>query len=347
MESLTKKHKTNMNEVRLGVIGLGNMGSSHVGNIEAGNVKNLKVTAICDIVPAQMDRYGDKYAKFTDSAKLIRSGKVDAVLVATPHYFHTTIGADALKCGLHTLVEKPISVHKADAQKLIKAHKNPKQVFAAMFQMRTIPCYIKLREFLASGQLGEITRINWLITDWFRTQYYYDCGGWRATWKGEGGGVLLNQAPHHLDLWQWLFGMPAAIRSLCKMGRFHDIEVEDMVTTYMEYANGASAVMVTTTGEAPGTNRLEIAGENGKVVLENGKFTWFKNTVGQSVFLKTDRNMFSRPETWTVDIPAGGNGSQHTGILQNFTNAILHGEKLISPAAEGINAVELANAMLY
>jgi len=252
-----------------------------------------------------------------------------------------------MKCGLHTLVEKPISVHKADAMKLIKAHKDPKLVFAAMFQMRTIPAYQKLRDLIQSGQLGEITRINLIATDWFRTQYYYDCGGWRATWKGEGGGVLLNQFPHHLDIWQWLFGMPPSIRAFCKMGRFHDIEVEDMVTAYLEYASGATAVIVTTTGEAPGSNRLEIAAEHGKVVMEGGKITWTKNTVGQSVFCKTDRNMFSTPEKWTIDIPAGGGGPQHTGILQNFTNAILFGEKLISPAEDGINSVELANAMLY
>ena len=336
-----------MKEVRLGVIGVGNMGSGHIGNIEAGNIKNLRVTAICDIEPEKMERYGDKYKKFTDSAKLIRSGEVDAVLVATPHYFHTTIGADALKCGVHTLVEKPISVHKADAQRLIAAHKDKKTVFSAMFNQRTDPHYIKLREIISSGQLGAITRINWLITDWFRTQAYYDGGGWRATWKGEGGGTLLNQCPHNLDLWQWLFGMPSAVRAFCKFGQYHKIEVEDAVTAYMEYPDGATGVFITCTGEAPGTNRLEVCGEYGKIVVENSKITWFKNTVAQSHFLKTDTGMWSRPETWTIDIPVNGNGPQHTGILQNFTNAILRGEPLIAPAEEGINSVELANAMLY
>lgn len=336
-----------MKEVRLGIIGLGNMGSGHIANIESGAIKNMRLTAICDIDPSKMDRYGDKYIKFTDSAKLIRSGEVDAVLVATPHYFHTTIGIDSLSCGIHTLVEKPISVHKADAEKLIAAHKDKKVVFSAMFNQRTDPHYIKLREIIQEGLLGEITRVNWIITDWFRTQAYYDGGGWRATWKGEGGGVLLNQCPHNLDLMQWLFGMPISVRAYCKLGNFHKIEVEDTVTAYLEYANGATGVFITTTGEAPGTNRLEVCGENGKIVAENGKLTWTRNTVGQKKFLKTSKGSFDRPEVWTIDIPCNGNGPQHVGILQNFVNAITKGEKLLAPAEEGIKSVELATAMLF
>jgi len=336
-----------MNEVRIGIIGLGGMGSNHLSVIEAGKIKNLRVAAICDVVPSKMDRHGDKYLKFTDSAKLIRSGEVDAVLVATPHYFHTTIGIDALKCGVHTLVEKPISVHKEDAEKLIAAHTDSKVVFSAMFNQRTDPHYIKLREIIAGGMLGEISRVNWIITDWFRTQAYYDGGGWRATWAGEGGGVLLNQCPHNLDLMQWLFGMPVSVRAYCKIGSRHEIEVEDAVTAYLEYANGGTGVFITTTGEAPGTNRLEVCGDNGKIVVESGKLTWTRNTVGQKKFLKTSKEGFARPETWTIDIPCNGGGPQHAGILQNFTNAILKGEKLIAPAEEGIKSVELATAMLF
>ena len=202
-----------LTEVRIGVIGVGNMGTSHIANIERGLISRARLTAVCDIVPSKMDRYGDKYLKFTDSRALIRSGEVDAVMVETPHYFHTTIGIDALTQGIHTLVEKPISVHKADCERLIAAHKDRKVVFSAMFNQRTDPHYIKLREIIKSGQLGEITRVNWIITTWFRPQAYYDGGGWRATWKGEGGGVLLNQCPHQLDLMQWLFGMPKKVRA--------------------------------------------------------------------------------------------------------------------------------------
>ncbi len=336
-----------MKEVRLGIVGIGGMGSSHIGNIEAGKIKNLRLTAIGDVVPSKMDRFGDKYLKFTDSAKMIRSGEIDAILVATPHYGHTTIGIDSLTCGIHTLVEKPLSVHKIDAEKLIAAHQDPKVVFSAMFNQRTDPHYTKLREIIQDGMLGEITRVNWIITDWFRTQAYYDGGGWRATWEGEGGGVLLNQCPHNLDLMQWLFGMPSSVRAFCKLGNFHKIEVEDTVTAYLDYPNGATGVFITTTGEAPGTNRLEVSAENGKVVVENGKITWIRNTIGQKKFLKTSQESFARPETWTIDIPCKDSGAQHVGILQNFVNAILHGEKLIAPAEEGLKSVELATAMLY
>ncbi len=338
-----------MKEVRIGIIGLGNMGSGHIANIEAGRVRDLRITAVCDIVPEKLKRFEGKYKTFTDSAKLIRSGEVDAVLVATPHYFHTTIGIDALANGVHTLVEKPISVHKADCERLIAAHKDPKVVFCAMFNQRTNPHYIKLREILQSGKLGKITRVNWIITDWFRTQYYYDSGGWRATWAGEGGGVLLNQCPHQLDLMQWLFGMPKRVHAFGSLGKYHKIEVEDEMTAYLEYPNGATGLFITTTGEAPGTNRLEICGEMGRIVVTDGNdIHWTRNEVGQSQFLAESQSSFSRPSVWEIDIPVyGGNGPQHCGILQNFVDAILRGTPLMAPAEEGINSVELANAMLY
>lgn len=334
-----------MKEVRLGIIGVGNMGSLHARQVLQGAIPDLKLTAVCDLHPAKLEPFSN-LASFTDSRSLIRSGKVDAVLIVTPHYDHTTIGIDALQNGLHVLVEKPISVHKADAEKLIAAHKNKKQVFAAMFNQRTDPYYLKLKHLIESGELGTVRRINWIITNWFRTQTYYNSGGWRATWAGEGGGVLLNQCPHNLDLLQWLFGMPARIRAFCRIGRFHEIEVEDDVSAFLEYPNGTTGVFITSTGEAPGTNRLEVAADRGKVVIENDRFEFIRNEVPSDVFCKTSPESFAAPPTWHVTIPVRGHGEQHNGILKNFTRAILHGEPLIAPAREGIHSVELANAML-
>ena len=341
-----------MKEVRVGVIGVGGMGSSHATMIFEKKVRRARLAAVCDIAPEKMAQFDKTVLKFTDSRKLIRSGEVDAVVIATPHYGHTTIGIDALNNGLHTLVEKPISVHKADAERLIAAYnaarrKSKKTVFAAMFNQRTDPHCIKIRDLIQSGELGAITRINWIVTEWYRTQAYYDAGGWRATWVGEGGGVLMNQCPHNLDLMQWFFGMPVKVRAFCEFGKYHNIEVEDAVTAYMEYANGATGVLITTTGEAPGTSRLEVCGENGKVVLEAGKITWTRNVTGQAKFIKTAKGGFDRPETWTIDIPCHGWGGQHLEILQNYTDAILDGVPLIAPAEEGIRSVELCNAMLY
>jgi len=335
-----------MNTVRLGIIGIGSMGSFHLRHLLDNKIQRVSVTAICDLDPAKLDHYPD-LKHFTDSGALIRSGLVDAVLIVTPHYAHTTIGIDALKQGLHVLVEKPISVHVADAHQLLAAHTNAKQIFAAMFNQRTDPHYTKVRALIQQGELGELRRVNWLITNWFRTQSYYNSSAWRATWGGEGGGVLLNQCPHNLDLLQWLCGMPAKVRAHCFFGKYHAIEVEDDVTAYLEYANGATGLFVTTTGEAPGTNRLEITGDRGKVVVENGAVTFHRTVASIKTFCMNDPSLFSTPEVWQVNIPAADSGGQHCEILQNFVNAILDGTPLIAPAEEGIHSVTLANAMLY
>jgi predicted dehydrogenase len=304
------------------------------------------LAAVCDIDPTRLEPYS-KLPRFTSSKRLIRSGKVDAVLIATPHYAHTTIGIDALQQGLHVLVEKPISVHVADCQRLIAAHTNDKQVFAAMFNQRTDPRFQAIKKMIADGELGDLWRVNWIITDWFRTEAYYASGTWRATWKGEGGGVLLNQCPHNLDLLQWMTGMPARMRGYCTLGKYHNIEVEDEVTAYMEYANGATGVFVTSTGEAPGTNRLEISGDKGKVVVEGEKVIVTRNQIPMREFCKTSPERFARPPATVSELPFKGKGAQHIEITQNFVDAILDGAPLIAPAEEGIRSVELANAMLY
>lgn len=332
--------------VRLGLIGLGNMGRAHGKDLLAGRIEGMELVAVADVKQERLDEYGANIVKYTDAYTLIHSGEVDAVLIATPHYDHTTLGIAALEAGLHVLVEKPISVHKADCEKLIAAHKNPQQVFAAMFNQRPDPRYQKLKKLIDDGELGQIHRINWIITNWFRTDFYYKSGGWRATWAGEGGGVLLNQCPHQLDLWQWLFGMPRSVRAFCQIGRFHNIEVEDNVTAYMEYDNGATGVFITTTGETPGTNRLEVAAERGRVIIDGDNIQWTRNDMEASAYLRTASTGFARPEVWEITIPTSGIGPQHPGILQNFANAIRKGEPLVAPAAEGIHSVELANAML-
>ena len=342
--------------LRIGIIGLGNMGSAHLHWIRTEQkVARLTVTAICDVDQAKLDKFAKGAAHesalpaFTDSAVMIRSGLVDAVIIATPHYDHTTIGIDAIGQGLHVLVEKPISVHQVDAQRLIDAYaKRPKatQVFGAMFNQRTDPRYQKLRNLVTSGELGQIRRINWTITDWYRTQRYYDSGGWRATWRGEGGGVLMNQCPHNLDLLQWIFGMPTKVRGFCQMGRWHDIEVEDAVTAYLEYRNGATGTFITTTGEFPGTNRLEVACDRGKVVVEGGELKWTRTVQPVPVNIRTSPDSFASIDTWDVKVNTPGDNPQHLGILRNFTAAVLDGTPLLAPAEEGINAVSLCNAMV-
>jgi predicted dehydrogenase len=332
--------------VKLGIIGLGGMGQYHAENLLAGKVNGCELTAIADSDEETLEKYPD-LEKYKNGEDLIQRQKVDAVIVATPHFFHTTLGIKALNAGLHLLVEKPISVHKRDAEKLIAAHQNDKQVFSGMFNQRTDPTFLKVKQLLESGELGEITRINWTITDWFRTNSYYANGQWRATWKGEGGGVLLNQCPHQLDLLQWLCGMPSRITGFAQLGAKHDIEVEDQVTAYMEWPNGATGVFITSTGETPGTNRLEIAGERGRLIVENNQIAFTRNEVPMTEFGKTAPGGFDKPDTWNVEIPCLENPEQHVTVIQNFVNAILHDEALIAPAAEGIHSVELANTILF
>ena len=334
-----------MKNIRIGVVGLGSMGRIHAGNICENKISGLELAGVTDVVASQSTQFPD-IPFFPTPEDLIGSGTVDAVLIATPHASHTPIGIAALKAGLHVMVEKPIGVHKSDAERLIAAHTNPRQIFAAMFNQRSDPYYIAIREMVRDGTLGTIRRINWIITSWYRTAFYYTSGPWRATWRGEGGGVLLNQCPHNLDLLSWMFGQPQRVRAFCRFGRYHDIEVEDEVTAYLEYANGATASFITSTGEAPGTNRLEIAAENGRLIMENDRLTFTKNEVPMSEFSLTCKEPFTPPKTTETVIPVSGHGEQHIAILRNFSDAIREGRPLIAPAAEGLLPVELANAML-
>lgn len=335
-----------MNHVRLGIIGLGGMGQFHAANVLSGKIARCELVAVCDAVPANLARF-PALAGFATAEALLASGGVDAVLIATPHYAHTTVGIAALSAGLHVMVEKPISVHVADAKRLLAAHHGrPRQVFAAMFNQRTDPHFQAIRRLVQNGELGPVRRVQWTITDWFRTAAYYGNDGWRATWAGEGGGVLLNQCPHNLDLLQWIFGPPRRVTGFCGFGRYHAIEVEDDVTAYLEYADGTHATLITSTGEAPGTNRLEIVAENGRLLFEDDRLTWTRNAAPMSEFSRTTTERFARPATEVVPIPVSGHGGQHIETLQNFVAAILDGTPLVASAEEGVASVELANAIL-
>jgi predicted dehydrogenase len=334
-----------MDKIRLGIVGLGNMGAMHAGYILAGKISGLELAAVCDGDAARLGRFPETKG-FTTADAMIAAGVIDAILIATPHYYHVPLGIAALQAGLHVMIEKPISVHKADGERLVAAHRNHRQVFAAMFNQRTDPHYQKIRHLVQSGELGEIRRVNWIITDWFRSEAYYASGGWRATWAGEGGGVLLNQCPHNLDLLQWIFGQPQRVRAFCRFGRYHDIEVEDDVTAYLEFPNGATGVFVTSTGEAPGTNRLEITAEGGRLVYEDDRILYTRNTVPMSAFSHSSPQAFARPETVQVALTAPDHGGQHIEVLRNFADAIRDGQALIAPAADGLRSVELGNAML-
>lgn len=338
-----------MDEVRLGIIGIGGMGTNHALNIVKGLVPQMRLTAVADINDARLkwakENLPENVKCFSDGREMIDSGECDAVLIATPHYFHPEFVIYALSHGLHAISEKPAGVYTKQVREMNEVAEKSDKVFAIMFNQRTNCVYRKLHEMIESGELGALKRVNWIITDWYRTQSYYDAAGWKATWDGEGGGVLLNQCPHQLDLLQWLCGLPVKVRAFCHEAKWHNIEVEDDVTAYMEFANGATGAFVTTTGDAPGTNRLELTFEMGKIVCEHDKLIFDRLKVNEREFCKTEPNGFAKPPMERIEIETDGKNEQHVGVLKAFTDRILSGGKLIAEGSEGINGLLLSNAM--
>lgn len=337
-----------MEYVKLGIIGVGNMGTTHIENLLAGKVPELKLTAAADRRASRREWVAQAVPGiqvFDEGSELIRSGVCDAVLIATPHYQHPTLAKEAFAAGLHVLCEKPAGVYTKQVREMNEAAAKSGKVFAIMFNQRTNPAYQKLHQLVQSGELGALKRMNWIVTDWYRTQIYYDSGSWRATWKGEGGGVLLNQCPHQMDLLQWICGMPARVQAFCHEGKWHDIEVEDDVTAYLEFANGATGVFVTSTGDAPGTNRLELTLESGKLVYENEKLTLWRLEENERTFCKTAKGGFDQPKYTVEEIDVSGEYPQHPGVMRAFAARILRGEALVAPGEEGIRGLTLSNAM--
>lgn len=342
-----------MKKARIGIVGFGNQGSAYVRLLKAGLVKNGTLGAVCDINPqkleAQYEKFKLKCPKFTSHEEMFKSGTVDAIVVTTPHYFHPPIVIDALNAGLHAMSDKPAGVYTKQVKEMIEAAKaHPNQLFAIMFNQRTNKAYQKMREMIADGELGEIKRVNWIITDWYRSQSYYDSGSWRATWKGEGGGVLFNQCPHQLDLLPWIVGMmPCKMQANCHFGKWHDIEVEDDVTAYMEFPNGATGVFITSTADYPGTNRLEILGTKGKLVCEKGqRLTWYESKKDERDFNRDYKGGFGAPGMKKRVLMRRSISKMHLEILTNFASAIVGKEPLKVSGFDGINGVEMMDSML-
>lgn len=338
-----------MEKVKLGIIGIGNMGSGHASSIIDGKVPEMELVAVADLRESRRE-----WAKrslpgsvriFPDGVSLIEAHCCDAVLVATPHYDHPGFVMKALENGLHVMSEKPAGVYTKQVREMNEAAERSDKVFALMFNQRTNHVYRKMKEIVNSGRYGKIKRVNWIITDWYRSQAYYNSGGWRATWAGEGGGVLLNQCPHNLDLLQWICGMPVKVQAFCHNGKWHDIEVEDDVTAYLEFENGATGVFVTSTADAPGTNRFEITLEKGKLVCENETLSFYELDVNEREYCYTTKEGFQKPAGHREELMTDGENLQHIGVLRAFAGNILRGEPLVAKGTEGINGLALSNAM--
>lgn len=336
-----------MERVRLGIIGVGNMGSSHIKNSVNGKMPEIVITAVADIKPDRLQWAKEQLPEvktFNTASELMDSGEVDAVLIATPHYDHPPLVIEALEKGLHVMSEKPAGVYTKQVREMNAVADKSDKIFAIMFNQRTNCLYRKAHEIVHSGKYGELKRVTWIITDWYRTQAYYNSGGWRATWSGEGGGVLLNQCPHQLDLWQWICGMPEKITAVCHEGKWHNIEVEDDVMIYAEYPNGATGTFITTTGDYPGTNRLEITLDKAKIICENGKLTLCEVSQSVTEYTKNAGEGFGKIESETFDVELDGRNVQHPEVLNRFAGAILRGESLTADGQEGINGLMISNA---
>ncbi len=340
-----------MEKVRFGIIGVGNMGSGHSKNLLAGKVENGVLAAVCDLKQSKLDAIkalegAENVTTFTDYKEMLNSGLIDVVIVAVPHYYHPPMVIDALNAGVNAISEKPAGVYTKQVKEMNAVAEKSDKLFGMMFNQRTNCVYRKMREMVANGELGDIKRVNWIITNWYRTQDYYDSGDWRATWKGEGGGVLFNQCPHQIDLLQWIVGMmPEKVHSFCHFGKWHDIEVEDDVTAYMEFPNGATGVFVTTTADAPGTNRFEITGTKGRLVCEGNKLVFDKLEADEREHCMTAKG-FAAPKCETIEVETDGKNDQHVGIMNNFANAVLGLEPLFVKGVEGINGVQMMDAMM-
>ncbi len=339
-----------MSRIRFGIIGLGNMGTGHAKDFVAGKIPDAELRAIAEIDPSRVawgkENLGGNIEYFSDADEMIKSGKVDAIVVAVPHYQHPEYVMKGLGAGLHVMSEKPAGVYTKAVREMNEYAKKCDKLFGIMFQNRTNPVYARMHELMAAGELGAIKRTSWIVTDWYRSQSYYDSGTWRATWRGEGGGVLLNQCPHNLDLWQWIVGeLPSRVRAFCHNGKWHDIEVEDDVTAYVEYPSGATGTFVTTTADTPGTNRFEIVGDKGKLVAEDGKLIVYKNKMGEREFNATYKGGFGEPGYEMTLVPTPGEPAAHATVMRNFCGAILGREELAIPGEEGIKGLTLSNAM--
>ncbi len=341
-------------KIRYGVIGLGNQGATYVLDFfDQGKIENAYVSAVCDIVPAKLENVKNKttnkdMAYFTDYKEMLDSGLCDAVLVEVPHYQHAEMVIECLNRGINVICEKPAGVYTKQVREMNEVAAQNKAHFAMMFNQRTNCVYRKMKEIIAEGGIGEIQRVTWIITNWFRTEKYYNSGSWRATWAGEGGGVLINQCPHQLDLVQWVVGkLPVKVNGFCKYGRWHDIEVEDEVTAYFEYDNGATGMFITTTGEYPGTNRFEVSGTKGKLLVDEttNQLEWYKCEEDTQVWSEKATTGFAKPKVEKVIVETDGKNDQHAGIMSNFANALLGKEEFFVDGKEGINGVELMNAI--
>jgi predicted dehydrogenase len=329
--------------VRFGIVGMGTIGQLHARNLIESRAGRSHLAAVATTRELDLP---ESVRRFESLDEMLTSGAVDAVVVATPHPTHKLLSEKVLRAGCHLLLEKPIASRIDEARELVDAACAQDRLFGVMHQMRVDPLYVCLRECFQRGDWGALLRFAWTATDWYRPDAYYKAVDWRATWAGEGGGLLVNQCPHDLDLISWIFGLPGEARAFVDFGKHHPIETEDEVHAVMFYPNGRRGTFTASTGEAPGLRRIEIACEKALVVVEGRKLTIQKLESPVGEFSRGSNGIFSKPEHTAEVLEFKPVETPHARIMADFAEAVLEGKPLLAPGKEGLASVELANAFV-
>lgn len=345
-----------MKKIRFGLVGCGVMGKAHISYIRQFS-QDAELVGLCDVNRELAESLAAELGAkaYSDYKELINKNNIDAVIIATPHYYHPDIAIWAFENDVHVLCEKPIAVHVKDANRMIEAYKRHSHLkFGVVYSRRTAPLWRELKELIDRGELGRIYRIDWTITDWFRTECYYSSGGWRGSWSGEGGGVTVNQCPHQFDLFYWLFGLPDRLIAIGGFGKYHrNITVDDEIIAMGEWNDGKVFTLKVSTSEYPGSNRLEIASDRGilEVSEKVADVINFRRTMDSVEYvIRNSTTWTSGTKVWEVKIPIirrnDYEGTQ-CDIVRNFIDCLLGRESdLIAPGVEGLGSVMLGNALV-
>lgn len=341
--------------MRVGIIGMGNMGSKYAQLIAKGEIAGMELSAITRVSDERWDMIKDyvspdlkKYNAASDMFDAIDDGSLwmDTVIIVTPHYSHESIAIQAFERGLNVLCDKPAGVYSKQARNMRKAYEaakknNPDLLYGYVFHQRTFPVYRKIKEIIDDETYGKVKRVNWVVTDWYRSNAYYESGSWRATWQYDGGGTLLNQCPHNIDLLTWIFGEPCSVTGFCHEGKYHPIEVEDEVTAYLEWDNGVTGVFIASTGEAPGVNRLEISLDNALLVCEQGKLRVAVLDRPEIDYRNgAAGDLFAKPKYEWHDIEVEPSDKAYNKVLEAFARG-----EMIARGEEAIGSLYVTNAV--
>lgn len=331
--------------LRIGVVGVGGMGYGHCKTMRA-DVPELELAAVSDSDAARAEKVAQEFGvrAFGSWEEMVKSKLCQAILVATPHPFHPEIAVAAMKRKLHVLTEKPLSERVSTADKMLATAKKKGVVLAVMFQQRFAGPFAKAIEIARSGRLGKLLRAFAAMPD-VRTQAYYNAGGWRATWRGEGGGVLINQSPHMTDIFVQLAGLPEKVRGRVST-RMHDIEVEDCADALLTYKDGGIGYIYASTIEPGGEGRIELFCENGRLLVTGGDVKLWEYKPAVSEFIRGATDMWARHKAEPVPVEFAKEWPNHKAVMKNFARHILFGEELLCSGESGLGQLELANAII-